>query len=579
MYIYNKSFQCWQQLELLNEDVFNDETSKSSEFNKCSLNTKVNSLIFLAENNPTSGLLPNLSNKSAVTTDNEDNTDESGDEGLGSVEDDELEDEEENEDNESEDEMNNENNKTDDSLVVDDSDDSFSEGDFNDIALEDDEDESDSDENDENNYSNDEMDISIGQESKLSKSKDSIPTFSSTSVDSQFLRLRESEWVADNDLIGECQDFDDIDLMEDISDSNDQENFMFKDFFDPPPSEKSDGNNLKKKEVSIINNDTNVDTKKSKETLNDEVDSEPEVTPLLGGTKKQVKSLYEKMMEQDEKQFEHLEEINVGDKEWVMKGEVLSENRPENSLLEENLEYTIAASQRPVTTEETTNKIEKFIIGIVRNGVFDDVERKERPLQDPTEYKKKLLLDQTKNQKSLAEIYEEEYIKQQNVDKEEKDQEIEEHKEIRLCMDKLFSKLDALSNYHYTPRQKMAELKIVSNLPALSMEDAAPVSMSDAAMLAPQEVIASTKGDLQGKSEQTTTDKKRQRRKKKIFQKLKSEAEEQKTKKKIEKLKKKGKTLDVKTSAKVVDKAIKRGHVKLVSIIIFFKINLFHASI
>ena len=79
---------------------------------------------------------------------------------------------------------------------------------------------------------------------------------------------------------------------------------------------------------------------------------------------------------------------------------------------------------------------------------------------------------------------------------------------------------------------------------------------------------ASRKGELQGKTEQSSTDRKRDRRKKKNFQKIKAHAEELKIKKKLQKMSKDGKSLDVSTSAKVVEKAIKKGQVKLVSILI-----------
>lgn len=47
--------------------------------------------------------------------------------------------------------------------------------------------------------------------------------------------------------------------------------------------------------------------------------------------------------------------------------------------------------------------------------VWDDVERKVKPKEDPFEYKKRITLDQEKSKLSLGEIYEQEYLKQQQV--------------------------------------------------------------------------------------------------------------------------------------------------------------------
>lgn len=93
--------------------------------------------------------------------------------------------------------------------------------------------------------------------------------------------------------------------------------------------------------------------------------------------------------------------------------------------------------------------------------LWDDVERKLKPKEKPYNYRVTRPLDQDKSAKSLAEVYEEEYLKETKTremkegegegEGEEVD-ENEKHVEIRKAMKRLFTKLDALSNFRFTPK-------------------------------------------------------------------------------------------------------------------------------
>jgi len=79
------------------------------------------------------------------------------------------------------------------------------------------------------------------------------------------------------------------------------------------------------------------------------------------------------------------------------------------------LDYLVRLA--PVITTETTDSIEDLIKQRIRDKVFDDVERKKK-IQNGNEaqaYKKEILLEHEKSKMSLAQVYEQEYMKKQIV--------------------------------------------------------------------------------------------------------------------------------------------------------------------
>lgn len=409
------------------------------------------------------------------------------------------------------------------------------------------------------------------REERPKKNKEqSMGKIRKTEVDDEFFKVGEMEKFLEKEEAEKPSVNDDdaesIDYFEDVL-SDDEENdtairAKYKDFFrgsipagDRKSTSNHDGEDLEEdkdddEEIEDEEQDDDDAEPRGKRVKFDLSGSESEESgsesSIRNLTKSDVKSSYEQRQERLKAKIQELEDEAVAPKPWQLMGETKAELRPDNALLEEDLFFDHTTRQAPVITEETTKTLEELIRQRIKDQAFDDVERKIKPVYDPTEYKKKLVLDQEKSKYSLAEIYEQEFLKQQEIQKLEaksssladaandEPSDDQNRAALRKRMANVFAKLDALCNFNYTPRAAEPDIKIVSNMPSIVMEEIAPVTVSDANLLAPQEVQDPTRGVLKGKTEKEKTDLLRERRKKKSAQRVRHK-ERERTEKAVDK--------------------------------------------
>lgn len=300
-------------------------------------------------------------------------------------------------------------------------------------------------------------------------------------------------------------DFDD-------ADSWDDHNFEDDDDFDWRKG--SSANAEIKSENPNDDSDSSESDADEEESVEDEKVSEDQ---------KQV-SNYKKRSQKLEAVTQELEQEMLAEKPWQMLGETTGTKRPENSLLEATPEFEFATKMAPIITAEHTESIEEMIKRRVLAEDWDDVIPRELPDIGMDKRNGELPeVSQEKSKLSLGELYEREYLKKAvGYDKDAVEKESEEEKaksEMRMLFANLCSKLDALSNYHFTPRPVADEANIkTSETPAIAMEEVLPLHVSDSRALAPEEVYGKKKGRdgiLRSESEMDQTDRRRIRQAKK----------------------------------------------------------------
>ncbi|GAA5991347.1 hypothetical protein JCM10908_003268 [Rhodotorula pacifica] len=331
---------------------------------------------------------------------------------------------------------------------------------------------------------------------RLAEKKRLMALAAENEIDEETLEERLEELVAGSDeedededeAMGEEEEEDDESFGDDAGEM-DLDGFGDEEMDQPASgSEDDDEEGDEQDEDEIAEGAETIDRFKSE--LFDDEPEEDEKTKNL--------SRHERRLLQLSSQIASLEQENVGPKDWATMGEAQSRDRPVNSLLEEDLDFERMGKVAPTVTEETTRTIEDLIKQRILAHQFDDVER--RVAVDPNQFlpSRYIELQDTKSQKSLAEVYEDEFRDQR--DREQGNEVVQEidkdlmkrHDEIEALFEDLAARLDALSNAHFTPKAPKPSITTVSNLPSISVESALPTTHSTSTLLAPEEVYSAT---------------------------------------------------------------------------------------
>ncbi|GAM82909.1 hypothetical protein ANO11243_008950 [Dothideomycetidae sp. 11243] len=351
----------------------------------------------------------------------------------------------------------------------------------------------------------------------------------------------------------EDDDFEggEMDAIDDMGNAN---NLMYGDFF-APPAKKGNKNkkgrphphNFPKKTAAPV---TAADDEEEDEEHNTgalsrvhrDLFSDDEEVDIASDDEDEDTSLANRNLSTHErrqlainKEISALEATLVSKKPWALSGEASSSSRPLNSLLEEDLAFERTGKPVPVITAEVSADIESLIKARILALDFQDLHRR-RPddLATPgNRARDRFDLADTKSKKSLAELYEEDHVKQttgSDGTEQLTDAQRREQTEIVNLWSELRASLDSLSNFSLRPKAPTVSLEIRSDLPAARMEDARPAAAApeaEVSRLAPTEVyragaavdkdegerlLGGRKGEVVARDEMERGDSKRARR-------------------------------------------------------------------
>eukprot|EP00850_Spirogloea_muscicola_P021651 SM000257S08635 [mRNA] locus=s257:104640:107891:+ [translate_table: standard] len=185
-------------------------------------------------------------------------------------------------------------------------------------------------------------------------------------------------------------------------------------------------------------------------------------------------SKHEAWQETARRRIKELEEANLHAQSWTMLGEVTVGQRAKNSALEVDLDFEHAARPPPVLTEESTLSLEDVIRTRIAQGQFDDVVRKEVAAAALLKEAVEIAEYMQKTGQVPAPTSATEAVK----------------REAAAIFRELCGKLEALAHFHFAPKPVVTDMTVRMDVPALAVEEVAPVAITEASLLAPEEVFA-----------------------------------------------------------------------------------------
>ncbi|EMR08502.1 hypothetical protein PNEG_03327 [Pneumocystis murina B123] len=212
------------------------------------------------------------------------------------------------------------------------------------------------------------------------------------------------------------------------------------------------------------------------------------------------KSKYMKTQKILSEEIKKLEMENIAKKDWTLMGEVKAKDRFINSLLEEDIEFERETRPEPVITKQDILNLEEIIKKRIIDSNFNDIQKIYSKKKKTFHPSKLFEIDDEKNKKSLAEIYEDEYNKKTDPNYIGKKDEklIKEHNEIEELFKKAMNKLNSLSSLYHKPKLAKPTLNIISNVSTIIMEEAQPSSLATNDMLAPHEIYITGSKKVKG---------------------------------------------------------------------------------